>query len=86
LTPAVPTGGAPASGTALSALPVPVGGTTVTVAGVTAMLDFVGDTPGLVGVLQINYTVPTGISTGVQPVAVSVGGVSSATVNLTVTN
>jgi uncharacterized protein (TIGR03437 family) len=37
-------------------------------------------------VVQINYQVPSGIGTGLQPVVVSVGGVPSATATVLVTN
>ena len=40
---------------------------------------------GLVGVTQINYTVPGNTPVGVQPVVVTVGGVASRPANLTVT-
>jgi uncharacterized protein (TIGR03437 family) len=56
------------------------------VGGQTAIIDFIGIPVGLVGVTQINYTVPAGISTGVQPVVVTVGGLASQAANLTVTN
>jgi uncharacterized protein (TIGR03437 family) len=86
VTPSLATGASPASGTPLTQLPTPKLPVTVTVGGQTAAVDFVGIPVGLVGVTQINYTVPTGISTGVQPVVVTVGGVASQAANLTVTN
>jgi uncharacterized protein (TIGR03437 family) len=49
------------------------------------MIDFIGIPSGLVGVTQINYTVPSGISTGVQPVVVTVGGAASPAASLNVT-
>jgi uncharacterized protein (TIGR03437 family) len=36
-------------------------------------------------VTQVNFTIPADAQTGVQPVVVTVGGVSSAPVNVTVT-
>jgi uncharacterized protein (TIGR03437 family) len=57
----------------------------VTVGGVAATIDFIGIPSGLVGVTQINYTVPSGISTGVQPVVVTVGGAASPAASLNVT-
>jgi uncharacterized protein (TIGR03437 family) len=39
-----------------------------------------------VGVTQINVQVPNGISTGAQPVVVTVGGVASAPATITITN
>ncbi len=86
VSPAVATGAAPSSSTPLADLPAPVQSATVTVAGVPAIIKFIGITPGLVGVTQINFQVPGGISTGSQPVVVTVGGVASAAATLNVTN
>ena len=85
VSPALATGVAPASGTALAQLPKPKLPVTVTVAGQTATLDFVGIPVGLVGVTQINYEIPANTPLGVQPVVVTVGGVASQAANLTVT-
>ena len=85
LSPAVATGAAPAAGTPVSSLPAPQM-FSMTVGAVPVLPDFIGDTPGLVGVVQVNYTVPTGVATGPQPVVVTVGGVQSAPATLTVTN
>jgi uncharacterized protein (TIGR03437 family) len=60
--------------------------TTVTIGGATALIDFIGIPSGLVGVMQINVQVPNGISTGAQPVVVTVGTVSSAPATVTITN
>jgi uncharacterized protein (TIGR03437 family) len=57
----------------------------VTVGGVAATIDFIGIPSGLVGVTQINYTVPSNVSTGVQPVVVTVGGAASPAASLNVT-
>ncbi len=38
-----------------------------------------------VGVLQINFTIPNGVSTGQQPIVVTVGGVPSLPANITIT-
>jgi len=84
LTPAVPTGAAPSSGE--SSFPAPVQSVTVKVGGSQASTTFVGDTPGLVGVIQINYQIPATVATGIQPVTVTINGVVSPSVNLTVTN
>ncbi len=86
LTPQVATGDAPAAGTAVSSLPAPTQNVSVTVGGAQAKVDFVGVTPGLVGVVQINYEVPAGIPTGAQQVVVTVGSASSPPATLTVTN
>jgi uncharacterized protein (TIGR03437 family) len=86
VTPAIATGAAPASGTAIANLPRPSQSTTVTVGGVTAASEFIGIPVGLVGVTQINFQVPTSIGIGTQPVIVSTGGVSSPSAQLSVTN
>jgi uncharacterized protein (TIGR03437 family) len=78
VSPAISTGAAPASSTALANLPMPVQATTVTIGGANATIDFIGIPAGLVGVTQINVTVPSGIASGAQPVIVTVGGIQSA--------
>ena len=85
VTPALPDGTTPAPGTALPRLPKPKLPVTVTVAGQSATIDFIGIPSGLVGVTQINYTVPAGTPAGVQPVVVTVGTVASQPAKLTVT-
>jgi uncharacterized protein (TIGR03437 family) len=82
LTPSTATGAAPAAGTAVSRLPKPRLPVTVTVGGVKAEVAFVGVPFGLVGVTQINFTIPADAAPGVQAVVVNVGGVDSAAVNL----
>jgi uncharacterized protein (TIGR03437 family) len=69
----------------VAALPVPGLPVTLTVGGVPATIDFIGIPRGLVGVTQINFTIPADAPLGRQPVVITVGGVSSAPVNLTVT-
>jgi uncharacterized protein (TIGR03437 family) len=86
VTPAISTGAAPAASTALADLPAPVGKPIVTIGGVGATIDFIGIPAGLVGVMQINVQVPSGIAAGVQPVIVTVGGVTSAQATVTITN
>ena len=82
VSPSIASGAAPLAGTALNALPSPTQTTTITVAGmpVTVPLEFNAIIPGLVGVVQVNFTVPAGVPAGRQPVVVTVGGVPSATV------
>jgi uncharacterized protein (TIGR03437 family) len=80
LDPAVATGSTPASG----ATPVPKGATLVTVAGIPASTTYVGEPSWSVGVLQINFTVPSGAGTGTLPVVVSVEGRASKPADLTV--
>jgi uncharacterized protein (TIGR03437 family) len=86
LSPAVATGSAPSSGTAVAELPKPTQETVVTIGGVQAPIEFIGETAGLVGVVQVNVQVPAGLATGTQPVIVRVGGIASAAAQLQVTN
>ncbi len=82
VSPQVATGAGPSS----SAVPVPAQALTVTVGGVPASVQYDGIPSGLVGVIQVNYEVPSGVAIGAQPVVVSVGGVQSPAATLTVTN
>ena len=51
---------------------------TVTIAGYTAPLLYAGPAPGFPGLMQINAQIPAGfLPPGIQPVVLSVGGVSS---------
>ncbi len=56
----------------------------VTIGGVNAPVLFSGLTPQTIGLYQINVTIPAGAPTGVQPLTVSIGGVSGKTSQLTV--
>ena len=85
LSPPIATGSAPSVGTAIEQLPRPLQSAAVTVGGLDAPIQFIGAPPGLVGVTQINYQVPAGAVPGVQSVVVTVGGVTSTPVKLTVT-
>ncbi len=85
VSPAVATGAAPAAGTAVAQLPAPVQSTSVTIGGVSAPVQFVGIPAGLVGVTQINVTVPASAALGSQPVIVTVGTIAGAAATLTVT-
>jgi uncharacterized protein (TIGR03437 family) len=84
VTPALLTGFAPSTTTSLTSLPKSRLPLSVTVGGVQAFVLFYGIPPGLVGVSQVNFTVPGSVKPGVQPVVVTVGGISSPPVNLTV--
>jgi uncharacterized protein (TIGR03437 family) len=86
VSPAISTGAAPSASTPLANLPQPVETTTVTIGGAAAAIDFIGIPSGLVGVTQINVQVPNGISTGAQPVVVTVGGVASAPATIVITD
>ena len=57
----------------------------VTVAGVTAVTSYVGEPTWAVGVVQINFVVPTTIAAGKQPVVVTVGGVASQAAYIDIT-
>ncbi len=52
---------------------------TVTIGGQNAPVLFTGLAPGLVGLYQVNVTVPTGIGTGLQQATIAIGGVTSKT-------
>jgi uncharacterized protein (TIGR03437 family) len=85
ITPLVATGAAPISTTAVESLPRPQQTVGVTVGGLPAALQFVGDPWGLVGVVLINYQIPDGVALGTNSVIVQVGGVSSAAATLMIT-
>jgi len=80
LEPAVATGSTPNNSTT----PVPAGKTLVTVEGVPASITYIGVPSWSIGVLQINFTVPSVLATGPLPVIVSVGGLASDPAYLTV--
>jgi uncharacterized protein (TIGR03437 family) len=85
VSPAMATGAAPAAGTPVALLPVPVQATTVTIGGVptgAGSILFDGIPTALVGVAQINLRIPTTAPLGTQPVVVAIGGVASAPANI----
>ena len=82
--PVLVTGRTPTT-TDVTRLPAPGLPVTLTVGGVPAAIDFAGVPGGLVGTTQINFTVPANAALGPQPVVVTVGGVASPPVNLTIT-
>ena len=57
---------------------------TVTIGNQPATVGFSGLAPTFVGLYQVNVTIPTGLSPGVQPVVLSINGVAAPTVNLPV--
>ena len=58
---------------------------TVTIGGVAADVWFSGLTPGTVGLYQVDASVPQGVQPGdAVPVVISIGGVQSNTVTITV--
>jgi uncharacterized protein (TIGR03437 family) len=58
---------------------------TLTIGGVPAFLTSYGIAAGSYGVTTLNVTIPASAPTGPQPVVVTVGGVASPPVNLTIT-
>ncbi|HWF09473.1 MAG TPA: protease pro-enzyme activation domain-containing protein [Bryobacteraceae bacterium] len=85
VTPALVTGASPLTGTPAGSLPHPRSPVTVTIGGTQAFLQFIGIVPGVVGLTQVNFTVPSSVPVGNQSVVVTVGGVPSPAVNLAVT-
>lgn len=85
VTPPLATGASPFFATPLALLPQPGLPVVITVGNINADVSFTGIPPGLAGVTQINFVVPQGVAVGIQPVVVTVGGVSSKAANLTVT-
>ena len=77
LLPALATGAAPFFGTPIGRLPKARLPVAVTVGGVPASIRFSGIPPGLVGVTQIDFTIPPNAPLGSQPVVVMSGGVAS---------
>jgi len=77
------TNNTPPSTTPLGQLPKPALPIGVTIGGTQAAIQFIGIPSGLM-VTQINFTVPPGTPPGVQPLIVTVNGVASPPVNLTI--
>ncbi|MBZ5726717.1 MAG: Ig-like domain repeat protein [Acidobacteriia bacterium] len=75
--PPLPNGAPPAAATAFNQLPTPRQPLSMTVGGVPVTPFFAAIPWGLVGVTQVNFTVPPNAPLGLQPVVVSVGGVAS---------
>jgi uncharacterized protein (TIGR03437 family) len=72
----------PDSGTA----PVPNQGPSITVGGVPVTSILYDALPSWsVGVLQLNFVIPSGVPAGQQPVVVTMGGVASLPANITIT-
>jgi uncharacterized protein (TIGR03437 family) len=82
-TPSLADGSTPAASSSLAAKPaLPF---TLTIGGAPAFLTSYGIAAGAYGVTTMNVTIPASTPTGPQPVVVTVGGVSSPPVNLTIT-
>ena len=86
VSPAVATGAAPAAGTPVANLPVPLQSAEVTVGGIHADIQFIGIPIGLAGITQINFQIPPGTPAGLEPVVVKIGGVASRSATLLVTS
>ena len=50
----------------------------MTIGGVQAQISYSGLAPGFVGLYQINAVVPSGLTTGNQPVIITVNGTQSS--------
>jgi uncharacterized protein (TIGR03437 family) len=85
VSPGVSDGDSPSASTPMSRLPKPKLPVTVTVGNENANIVFIGIPPGLVGVTQINFTVPADVPVGAQDVVVTVGTVASPAAKLNVT-
>ncbi len=85
VTPALATGATPSPRAATPTPKLPI---SITVGGVAvppASIEFAGIPSGLVGVTQVNFTIPATVPPGPQPVVVTVGSASSPAGNLIVT-
>jgi uncharacterized protein (TIGR03437 family) len=81
VTPSVATGHTPTG----NRIPQPRQTVTVTVGGTPAIVQAIGIPSWSVGVTQINFTIPSGVAGGVQPVVVTVGTASSPSANIAIT-
>ncbi len=87
------TGGGPVtpSGKLVTGSPDPpglsrvTGASTVTVGGVVAKIDYIGLTPGSIGLYQVNFFVPQ-LAKGTYPVVISIAGYTSNNPVMTVSN
>lgn len=84
--PSLATGSAPSLSTPVANLPKPVLPVSVTLGGKDCTVLFAGIPYNLVGVTQINFTVPADAPTGVQDVIVTVGTAPSKPAKFTVNN
>ena len=84
VTPTLGSGATPPAGTSLSQFPQSRQTLTMTIGGEQAKIVFNGIVTGLIGVTQVNFTIPADLPPGLQPVVVTVGGVSSVPVNIKV--
>jgi uncharacterized protein (TIGR03437 family) len=84
VSPPLATGASPFFATPVNLLPQPKLPVAVTIGGISSEITFAGIPPGVAGVTQVNFTIPASVTLGVQPVIVTVGGVSSLAANLTI--
>jgi uncharacterized protein (TIGR03437 family) len=84
LTLGIPTGLATSPTSSLANGPKPMLPLSVSVGGVPAFVQTAAAAPGKVGVLQVNFIVQASTPTGAQPVVVTIGGVESRAVGVTV--
>jgi uncharacterized protein (TIGR03437 family) len=83
--PALATGATPSPH---AVTPTPTLPVSITVGGIAvppSNIEFTGIPSGLVGVTQINFTIPSTVPLGMQPVVVTVGSASSPAANINVT-
>jgi uncharacterized protein (TIGR03437 family) len=83
-TPLLRTSFAPSANTPPQLFPKPQLPLSVTVGGVEAFVQYAAVSAGLIGTAQVNFYVPAGLASGVQPVVLTVGNQSSPPVNLMV--
>jgi uncharacterized protein (TIGR03437 family) len=89
VTPSLADGTTPSVGTPVANLPKPRAAVSMTVGSIAVSTTaasnwFVGIPSGLVGVTQINFTIPSNVTPGLQPVVVTVGGVASPPAYITI--
>ena len=78
----VKTGAAAPAAPTLATVTTP--NSSATIGGLNAPIQFLGLTPGLVGLAQANLTVPAALASGSYPVILTIGAVSSAPETITV--
>jgi uncharacterized protein (TIGR03437 family) len=88
VTPSLPDGTTPSAGTPFANLPKPRQAVSITVGGIPVTTTdsnwFIGIPSGLVGVTQINFTIPASVPSGRQPVVVTVGTTSTPPAFITI--
>lgn len=82
--PGIATGNAPGPNTLLVDLPRPDAPISMTIGDTPASIVFAGTPPGLVGLIQVNFTVNPSTPTGTQPVVVRIGSADSVSAKIQV--